>query len=511
MKVRKRISAFFLLGAGVFSCAGAPAIDSLKRVLERMPDDTGKVSQLNRMSRQLEINAEYDEAINSARLALETGLKIGYTRGIADAYNAIGNGLMGKGDHMEARHFYARSLVLRKELLDRARLNADDKALKEAMKGMAVAYNNLGLIDVELGNYPESIKSYFVSVKIKEELLAGAVNEKDSLQTALLNKSIATSYNNLGNVYYSQEDYVSALQYYELALGLRKQFRDKRGIARTLDGIGKIFDQQGNYEEGLKNHFEALAIFLELGDRQSEAYCRQLIGIDYKCLGNLRKAMEFHLLALEIEKEIGDQLGIAISYTNLGQLSLMQQKIAEAKRYFGMALAIDKETNNKNNMKFLYKGLADADSAEGNFAQALLHYKLYIAYRDSLVNEENTKKTVQTQMQYEFDKQQAADSIRNAEQLKQESLKHDQEIQQQLIYTYGGVIGFVLMLVVAGVSFNAYRQKQKANAIISGQKALVEDKQREILDSIYYARRIQQSLMPTEKYIERILQRLNRG
>ena len=31
------------------------------------------------------------------------------------------------------------------------------------------------------------------------------------------------------------------------------------------------------------------------------------------------------------------------------------------------------------------------------------------------------------------------------------------------------------------------------------------EKQKEILDSIYYARRIQRSLLPNEKYVERVL------
>jgi len=52
------------------------------------------------------------------------------------------------------------------------------------------------------------------------------------------------------------------------------------------------------------------------------------------------------------------------------------------------------------------------------------------------------------------------------------------------------------MLVVAGVSFRAYRSKQKANEIIFHQKELVEMKQKEIIDSINYACRIQKIIAP---------------
>jgi hypothetical protein len=44
--------------------------------------------------------------------------------------------------------------------------------------------------------------------------------------------------------------------------------------------------------------------------------------------------------------------------------------------------------------------------------------------------------------------------------------------------------------------------------LIEKQKRFVEEKQKEILDSIYYARRIQNAILPTEKYIDKTLKRL---
>ena len=63
--------------------------------------------------------------------------------------------------------------------------------------------------------------------------------------------------------------------------------------------------------------------------------------------------------------------------------------------------------------------------------------------------------------------------------------------------------------------FRSYRQKQKANVIITRQKEevekakeLVDEKQKEILDSIHYAKRIQTALITSEKYIAKNLNRL---
>ena len=54
--------------------------------------------------------------------------------------------------------------------------------------------------------------------------------------------------------------------------------------------------------------------------------------------------------------------------------------------------------------------------------------------------------------------------------------------------------------------------EEKANLIITKQKHEVEESRKEILDSIHYAKRIQKAHLPTEKQIEKNLNRLqNKG
>ena len=51
---------------------------------------------------------------------------------------------------------------------------------------------------------------------------------------------------------------------------------------------------------------------------------------------------------------------------------------------------------------------------------------------------------------------------------------------------------------------------EEKNEIIEKQKHIVEEKQKEILDSIHYASRIQRALLTNEKYIYRKLDSLNK-
>ena len=114
-------------------------------------------------------------------------------------------------------------------------------------------------------------------------------------------------------------------------------------------------------------------------------------------------------------------------------------------------------------------------------------------------------------MQYEFSKKTLADSIKAAELINMETLKHEKEITEQRIFTYAGIFAFIIMLFVAYVLIKSNRQKQKDNQIIVFQKMLVEEKQKEIIDSITYAKRLQNSILPSERYIAQALKKANKN
>jgi tetratricopeptide (TPR) repeat protein len=358
--------------------------------------------------------------------------------------------------------------------------------------GLAKAYNNRGEAYRKMGNYPRAIEDYLACLGICER--SG-------------NKTGAGyAYNNIGAVYYFQENYQDALHYFQLALNVRKALGDRSGIGYTYNNIGNVQLELGDYDKALENYTFSLQVKQEVNDRPGIAGSYNNIGNVYLKQKRYELAQVNLLASIRIKKEIGDVAGLAASYNNLGDLFLEQGKTGDATIYFSEALKAAFAAGSKEWIKDAYKGLSDLAALRGDHKAAYQHYKSYIIYRDSLVSEENTRKTVQAQLQYDFSRKQSADSIRNAEQLKQEALRHDQEIRQQKLYTYGGAAGFILMLAVAVISLRAYRQKQKANLLISEQKQLVEEKQKEVLDSIHYAKRIQRSLLPSERYMNRILE-----
>lgn len=89
------------------------------------------------------------------------------------------------------------------------------------------------------------------------------------------------------------------------------------------------------------------------------------------------------------------------------------------------------------------------------------------------------------------------------------------QAQEQTIASF--IIGMLLIAVLIFYILRSNVQRKKANkllfeqkTLIEKQKDLVDEKQKEIIDSIMYAKRIQMSILPNEKYIEKNISRLNK-
>lgn len=104
-------------------------------------------------------------------------------------------------------------------------------------------------------------------------------------------------------------------------------------------------------------------------------------------------------------------------------------------------------------------------------------------------------------MNFEFEKREEAARL---EQEKKTAVAAAESRRQRIILLSVSVLG-VLLLAFAIFAWRSFLQKKKANLAIQKQKELIELKQKEILDSIHYAERIQRSLLPQDAYIRRLL------
>ncbi len=139
------------------------------------------------------------------------------------------------------------------------------------------------------------------------------------------------------------------------------------------------------------------------------------------------------------------------------------------------------------------------DSATNNHKSLINNYSLFIAYKDSLNNIEGERNIVSAEMNYLFEKEKELQKSRQKEIDKVNEL----ERKRQRDIISGIVIVLIILIIFSVFIYRSYLNKNKANKIISHQKHLVDEKQKEILDNITYAKRIQTSIIPTNEYINK--------
>jgi two-component sensor histidine kinase len=146
---------------------------------------------------------------------------------------------------------------------------------------------------------------------------------------------------------------------------------------------------------------------------------------------------------------LGNKFGIAQGYLNAANTLQSEKKYEEATKFLDSAIEMSTDLGAYSLISNAYKMLYEQDSITESWQNAYQHHKMYIMYRDSIINEDNKEKVMQTQMQYELDKkdityqkelalkavqleyQKKQAVAKNEEEKKQ--LKYEQQIKEQQI------------------------------------------------------------------------------
>lgn len=435
---------------------------------------------------------DYDKAIENYLNSLNIEKELGDKKGISACYNNIGNVYKNQGLYDKAIENYNNALIIFSEL--------DDK------NKMAICHMNIGLVHYNQGNYDKAIEYYMKALKIFEE-----IGDK---------KGMSLSYSNIGNVHTDQGLYDKAEEYYLKALVILQELGNKYGIANCYNNIGGAHFDQKNYDKAEEYYLKALEIFNELGDKRGMSIC-------YNNLGNIHsdqelydKAVEYYIKASKIDNELDDKKGMAVGYCNIASLHIrlssgeeheraasiahLDSAILFGNKAYNLALEIDALPLQNDAAAQLQK----AYTKLGKYKEAIKYAEIYITTQDSMFNEEKTKSLAEMQTKYETEKKELEiEKMAKQKELDNKTIEAQQaENRKQFIIILASVIGFIVVLVFSIVLLRMFRQKRKDNILLADQKAEIEEKNKDIMDSITYAKRIQSAILPPQKLVKEYLQ-----
>jgi tetratricopeptide (TPR) repeat protein len=360
--------------------------------------------------------------------------------------------------------------------------------------GLFNAYTNKGIIFWYQDNYPKALENEFKALDVAEHL-----NNKFFISRALAN---------IGLVYGSKKGYDKALDYYLKALKIKEEIGDKKAVAILLGNIARIYKDLKDYTGSLDYYFKSLKVLEQVKNNKGLiALNYSEIGYIYQQQDDLLKANDYYENALRLADSINDKLLTSATLIKIGTLNIIQKNYTDAERRLLQAYKISFEIGNMKTQRDIYQALSELYGKINKWDLSLTNYKNYIKVQDSIFNEDNTKKMVRLEMNYEFNKKEETAKL---EQEKKEAITQTESKKQQIIIWSSGAI-LILVLVFTIYVYKNFKEKQRVNIEITMQKHIIEEKQNEILDSIRYAKRIQNALITSEKYIDKNLNRLNQS
>ncbi len=544
----------FLFSVYTLFCVSALAqvspVDSLKNVINRSKNDSNKVNSFLELAQQyLRINQ--DTSIIYANSAIKLGKEINFYKGVANSYRQIAIVYYIKGEYDKAINNFEKSLITWEEAGDisgvgRAHNNIGiiyfnigqyDKALENYLKaseilsqindidGLARAYNNIANLYNYQSNYPLALVYSFESLKIHEEL----ENEKEISQTLY----------NIGTIYEAQKDYSKALEYSEKALTISEKLDNKKEMADIYSNIGNLYlsmskkdtileTEKPNYYSKAKSYFEkSLPLYSKIGYKKGLANSYNNIGLINLDLRNHSTALTFFEKSLKIYEELGDKYGLSETKLNIGKFYNEIKNYSKAIFNLKNALSISNELNSKEQISNIALEISKTYAATGDYKNAYLSHFQHKKLLDELRNDEKIREANKQELNYEVNKKQKEMEL---EQQKKDLLAQE-EIRKQSMYAIGAFIALGLVALVAFFIFRSYRIKRKSNILlekhrdeilqkneellqlneeITAQRELTEkqrdialQRQKEIMDSIQYAKRIQTAVLPQrEMFVE---------
>lgn len=430
-----------IFSLNAFSQSLQEKIDSLHSTYPRLENDSLKIRSLNFLSfyyLRLDTTFSNDSAISTIARSYDLATKKGNLKYSNYPYVQYADLSMDNSDYTIALEVLLKYLEVGKE-------TANLKWESDALQDIIALF--------------ETIKDDKRAQQYIEELKKVALKMDRHLQKA-------QAFNTLGNYYKNIKVNDSALFYHEKALDIRIERNDSLGLSFSYNNIGLVYKNQELYD----------------------------------------KALEYYKKSLEIKEALNNVKGMAGTNINIGKVYLLKKEYKEGLPYVKKGIILTEKVGATNFQLVGYDVLYDLERNLNNFEGSLAALEKVRALESQIQNEEQIELAKELERKYNAEKHKQEAQITA---LQLENNKVTLSRQKSIIWFLGiGVIVFIFLIVLVFIN---YRQKKKINQQLEennillqqqkqkteNQNVLLARKNKEITDSINYAKRIQEAILPS--------------
>lgn len=453
-------------------------IDSLRSMYFSSVHDTVKLQALNDLIWPIYANNTPDSGIKYGHIAIELAEKnnalykliVAYRR-LAICYTNIGNYKLGLKYHNESFDLATK-------------LKSD--------KDIGIAVGNIGAVYMDLGDGPKALDYNLKSIELKERM-------KDY-------SSVQNNYYNVAVIYKDLGEFDKALEAAQKSVRISKVLKNDVSLGAAYAGLGMVYKSRKEYDKAQYHYRLAIEANLKSDNLHDLSNSLSNMGSLYNELKQYDSAIYYLTKSIDVSKKINFKSSYANGLGNLAFSMVRLKKYNEAIKYCKESIKADPD--GLGNAEFSYGLLADSYREVGNFKDAYFAQTLRNTLRDSLEKINRNRDLVKLELKYDYDKRAVADSVKFAEQEKVNMAEvnvANARLEKEKTARYALIIGLIALCVFSYFIFTRFKLIQKQNVIIheqrietENQKHLIEEKQKEILDSINYAKRIQYALLASD-------------
>ncbi len=276
--------------------------------------------------------------------------------------------------------------------------------------------------------------------------------------------------------------------------------------------LGVLYRNKNNFDKALYYFNKGYALAEQTNNVRFKGIILNSLGILFKQKKEYLKAINAFESSIKFKEENTNEAGVSNSYANIGELYIEINNYEKAEENLLKAYDIAIQIHEKKPILEACSSLYKLYDRLNKSALAYPYLKRAYALKDSLYSINTAEQSANLEAIYNTEKKQKEIEISK---IKNQQLEKNIELKnRERNIVIGGALILILLL---GLAIRSYMDKKKANAqleekntLIISQKLLVEEKQKEILDSIHYAKKIQNALLTSEKYIDKTLQKLRK-
>lgn len=426
----------FFLGVSLTSAAqDREYADSLRYEIARTDSVLLKISAYSDLCWEYATTrTKLDSALMYADSVRALSARSEYEKGIALSHFYFGLIDRFKGN-------YYQGIDQMEQFIEYSRQQGDSARMVSGLFQYAVMHANLG-------NYQKSLNAYYRVFNIHQ-----SNDNKDGMGFTL--HSIGNMQRKLGKI----ED---AIKSYEESVRLKKITGDKGGIWMSHVGLGNAHSELMQYDKAEQHYNEALLYARQTDESYGLATVYENMGNLYSLQANYRKALEYLKKSLFITEQLPTKAQLAYIKTEVGEAYLALGHLDSAETILLESLNILDRVKSKPLQADNYEALAALYEERNDYEKAFQYQKLHTQIKDSILNTDMARQLAEMETKYQTrQKNHEIDLLTRENALKAQEAERQADIQKAI------VIVALLIVLIAGLTVYALRQKLKNQRIIS--------------------------------------------